>query len=135
LLVGQHALVREGLRRLLEREYDVEVIAEAASGKEALRALERFHPDVALVEMALPTRFGIEVTRTMKTHWSATRIVALLMEEDTPYQQDIFPCRPLCWHCACFRWQAFHLLVALLVKPISLVRLLQQAGHGWQSSC
>src|SRR5260370_38271472 len=58
-----------------------------------------------------------------------------MISDASPDWEDIFPCRPLCWRCACSRWQAFHLLVALLVKLISLVRLLQQAGHGWQSSC
>src|SRR5260221_1627907 len=58
-----------------------------------------------------------------------------MISDASPDWEDIFPCRPLCWHCAYSRWQAFHLLVALLVKLISLVRLLQQAGHGWQSSC
>ncbi len=68
LLVGQHTLAREGLRRLLEEEQEVEAIAEAGSSEEALRATQRFHPDLALIDMSLPTRFGIVARQAITTH-------------------------------------------------------------------
>ena len=49
LLADDHALVREGTRRLLEAEDDVEVVAEAASGEEAIAAAQKLHPDIAIM--------------------------------------------------------------------------------------
>src|ERR1700686_2036934 len=79
LLVGQHPLVREGLLRLLERDGSLEVTAEAGSREEVLRAMQRFQPDLALLEMSLPTGFGIDATHTIRAHCSATRVVALVL--------------------------------------------------------
>ena len=89
LLVGQHTLAREGLRRLLEGEQEVEVIAEAGSTEEALRATQCFHPDLALIDMSLPTRLGIVATQAITAHCHATRVVALLMEGDEPYRDPL----------------------------------------------
>src|SRR5213079_2669073 len=66
LLVDDHALVREGTRRLLETENDVEVVAEAANGEEAVEATNRLHPDIAIMDIAMPGMGGIEATRAIK---------------------------------------------------------------------
>jgi len=77
--------VREGTRRLLETEVDVEVVAEAASGEEAIEAAQRMHPDIAIVDIAMPGIGGIEATRTIKAHCPETAILVLSAYDDEPY--------------------------------------------------
>src|SRR5438128_11881939 len=89
LLVSPHPLVREGLCRLLELLSAVDVIAEAASGEKALRAAQHFHPDLAVVDMALLFRRGIEVIQALKAHCPVTVVVALLIEDEQPYRKAL----------------------------------------------
>ena len=85
LLADDHALVREGTRRLLEAESDVEVVAEAASGEEAIDAAKRLHPDIAIMDIAMPGMGGIAATRTMKVCSPETAILVLSAYDDEPY--------------------------------------------------
>lgn len=85
LLADDHALVREGTRRLLETENDVEVIAEAASGEEAVEAAKRFHPDIAIMDIAMPGIGGIEATRAIKVSCPETAVLVLSAYDDEPY--------------------------------------------------
>src|SRR5947199_9722346 len=77
LLADDDALVREGTRRLLETESDVEVVAEAASGEEAVEVTKRLHPDIAIMDIAMPGMGGIEATRAIKVSWRETALLAL----------------------------------------------------------
>ena len=85
LLADDHALVREGTRRLLEAEGDVEVVAEAASGEEAVRAAQRMHPAIAIMDIAMPGMGGIEATRQIKAHCPETAVLVLSAYDDEPY--------------------------------------------------
>lgn len=85
LLADDHALVREGTRRLLEAENDVEVVAEAASGEEALTAAQRLHPDIAIIDIAMPGMGGIEATRRIKADCPKTAVLILSAYDDEPY--------------------------------------------------
>ena len=85
LLADDHALVREGTRRLLETENDVEVVAEAASGEEAVEATKRLHPDIAIMDIAMPGMGGIEATRTIKVSCPETAVLVLSAYDDEPY--------------------------------------------------
>jgi DNA-binding NarL/FixJ family response regulator len=85
LLADDHALVREGTRRLLEAENDVEVVAEAASGEEAVDAAKQLHPDIAIMDIAMPGMGGIEATRTIKKYCPKTAILVLSAYDDEPY--------------------------------------------------
>jgi DNA-binding NarL/FixJ family response regulator len=85
LLADDHALVREGTRRLLETENDVEVIAEAASGEEAVEAAKRFHPDIAIMDIAMPGMGGIEATHAIKVSCPGTAVLVLSAYDDEPY--------------------------------------------------
>jgi DNA-binding NarL/FixJ family response regulator len=85
MLADDHALVREGTRRLLESEGDVEVVAEAASGEEAILAAQRFHPDIAIIDIAMPGIGGIQATREIKAHCPETAILILSAYDDEPY--------------------------------------------------
>jgi DNA-binding NarL/FixJ family response regulator len=85
LLADDHALVREGTRRLLETEKDVEVIAEAANGEEAVEATKRLHPDIAIMDIAMPGMGGIEATRAIKVYCPETAVLVLSAYDDEPY--------------------------------------------------
>src|SRR5918995_501274 len=66
LLVDDHAVVRSGLRMLLENERDVEIVGEASSASEAMEAAMRLKPTVILMDIGLPDLSGIEATREIK---------------------------------------------------------------------
>jgi DNA-binding NarL/FixJ family response regulator len=85
LLVDDHALVREGTRRLLEAENDVEVVGEAASGEEAIEATKTLQPDIVLMDIAMPGMGGIAATRAIKVWSPQTAIVVLSAYNDAPY--------------------------------------------------
>jgi DNA-binding NarL/FixJ family response regulator len=85
LLADDHALVREGTRRLLETESDVEVVAEAASGEEAIVAAKKLHPDIALMDIAMPGMGGIEATRAIKASCPETAVLVLSAYDNEPY--------------------------------------------------
>jgi NarL family two-component system response regulator LiaR len=85
LLADVHALVREGTRRLLETETDVEVVAEAASGEEAIEAAKRLHPDIAIMDIAMPGMGGIAATCAIKVCSPQTAILVLSAYDDEPY--------------------------------------------------
>ena len=66
LLADDHALVRQGTRELLEQQEDLEVVAEASDGKEAVQLTLRERPDVVIIDFAMPELNGIEATRQIK---------------------------------------------------------------------
>lgn len=85
LLVDDHAVVRSGLRMLLENERDVEIIGEAATASEALEAARRLKPNVILMDIGLPDMSGIDATREIKKNLPDVSIVALTIHEDEEY--------------------------------------------------
>lgn len=85
LVVDDHAVVRSGLKMLLENEQDVEIIAEAASAAEAMEAALRLKPNVILMDIGLPDLSGIDATRQIKHSLPDTSIVALTIHEDEEY--------------------------------------------------
>ncbi len=85
LLVDDHAVVRSGIRMLLENEKDVEIIGEAASAHEAIEAAARLKPNVILMDIGLPDLSGIDATREIKKRFPEVFIVALTIHEDEEY--------------------------------------------------
>jgi two-component system response regulator NreC len=85
LLVDDHAVVRSGLRMLLESEADFEIVGEAGSGWEALRAVAETHPDIVLMDIGLPDISGIEAAAEIKRLRPETAVVALTIHEDEEY--------------------------------------------------
>jgi len=77
LIADDHAVVREGLRGFLALQDDLEVVAEAADGEEAVAAAERLTPDVALVDLVMPRVDGIEAIKRMREVAPATRVIVL----------------------------------------------------------
>ena len=85
LLVDDHAVVRSGLRMLLENERDVEIIGEASSAHEAIEAAMALKPNVILMDIGLPDLSGIDATREIKKRVPESAIVALTIHEDEEY--------------------------------------------------
>ena len=85
LLVDDHAVVRSGLRMLLESEADVEIVGEAGTAREALDGVTTLKPDVVLMDIGLPDRSGIDAAREIKQKYPETAIVALTIHEDEEY--------------------------------------------------
>lgn len=85
MIADDHTLVRAGIRALLESLADVEVVAEASDGHEALRLMGERHPDLALIDISMPGLNGLETTmRAVRDH-PRTRVVILSMHSDGEY--------------------------------------------------
>ncbi len=85
LLADDHALVRQGIRRFLEESGDIEVVAEAENGVEALQLAATCQPDVMLLDIRMPQMSGVEVAREMKRRFPEVRILVLTAYDDDPY--------------------------------------------------
>lgn len=85
VLAEDHAVVREGTRNLLEREPDLEVVGEAATGVEAIEAVGKYRPDVAIVDIGMPEMNGIEATREIKRRWPDVSVLVLTAYDDDEY--------------------------------------------------
>ena len=82
LIVDDHALYRVGIRNILEREPDLEIVAEADDARTALDASFATNPDVILMDLSLPAPGGIETTQRVKRELPAAAIIVLSTEED-----------------------------------------------------
>ena len=82
LLVDDHPLFRQGLRRILEIEPDIEIIAEVADGQEAVEAAQALRPDVMIVDVNLPSLNGLQITRQVKEDLRETAIIILTAYHD-----------------------------------------------------
>jgi NarL family two-component system response regulator LiaR len=85
LLADDHVLLREGTRELLEREEDMQVVAEAGDGEEAVRLTQSQRPDVVLMDIAMPRLNGIEATKQIKVLYPATAVLILTAYDDDQY--------------------------------------------------
>ena len=85
LLVDDHAVVRVGLRLMLQSEADIEILGEAGSAAEAIEAAGRLGPDLILMDIGLPDKSGIDATREIKQRFPKIIVVALTIHEDQEY--------------------------------------------------
>jgi DNA-binding NarL/FixJ family response regulator len=88
LLAEDHALVRAGLRALLDTLPNIEVVGEAEHGGEALKLIAQLHPDVVLMDLSMPILNGIEATRRAMKLKPRPRILVLSMHDETEYVRE-----------------------------------------------
>lgn len=85
LIVDDHGLVRDGIRRLLEDCPDIEVVGEAREGQEAVRLAQELQPTVVLMDLSLPGMDGIEATKRILAAGIKTRVLMLTMHANEEY--------------------------------------------------
>jgi two-component system response regulator NreC len=90
LIVDDHAVVRSGLRLLLEREGDMEVVGEARDAPEAVFATRRHKPHVILLDVTMPGRGGVEVLPELRHESPESQVLMLSMEDDPSYVSRAF---------------------------------------------
>jgi DNA-binding NarL/FixJ family response regulator len=89
LLVDDHKMMRDGLRALLEKE-DLEVVGEAASGREALAQARRLRPQVVVMDISMPDLNGIDATAKLLAELPGLKVIALSMNSDRRYVLAMF---------------------------------------------
>jgi DNA-binding NarL/FixJ family response regulator len=89
LLADDHPVVRLGIRKLIEKEPDIEVVGEAQNGKEALVKVDELSPDVILLDMEMPEMTGNQVAYHLKEQGASVRILALSAYDDKQYIQEL----------------------------------------------
>ena len=89
LLVDDHAILREGVRALLAREADIEVVGEAGDGQEAVDQAAELNPDVVIMDIVMPRMSGLEATRLLKHRHPEVRTLILSMYDDQEYVVQI----------------------------------------------
>lgn len=85
VLADDHEIVRKGIHDLLEEEDDIQVVAEATNGREAVDLTLEHRPDVAVLDIQMPEMTGIEATRQIKAKAPEIRILVLTAYDDDPY--------------------------------------------------
>jgi DNA-binding NarL/FixJ family response regulator len=85
LLADDHEVVRDGVRALLEKQVDMEVIGEASDGREAARLAEELRPDVVVMDVGMPNLNGIDATRRILAAHPQIAVVMLSMHQDESY--------------------------------------------------
>ena len=85
LLADDHAVVRAGICQFLEQADDIDVIAEAGDGQDAMDLITQLQPDVAVLDIQMPIASGIEVTRWVREHHREVGVLILTAYDDDPY--------------------------------------------------
>ena len=125
LLADDHAVVRSGLRALLETEPDFKVVAEAGNGVDAVKLAQEHVPDVALVDISMPGLNGIEIARQINSSLPSTHVVILSAYCDEQYVREAL-------HAGVSGYLLKRIEMSSLVGSIRLV----MAGEVvWDSSC
>lgn len=82
VLADDHALVRQGIRALLERAGDVQILGEASNGQEAVELVEKLEPDVLLIDLAMPRLNGLDAIERINANHSRTRVIVVSIYAD-----------------------------------------------------
>lgn len=89
LLVEDHAIVRQGIRSLIESDMEISVIGEAANGVEAIHLISENMPDVVIMDLNMPVMNGIECTKVLKRQYPALKVLVLSMHDHEQYLVDM----------------------------------------------
>lgn len=89
IMADDHKIMRNGLHSLLEKEMDLEVVAEAASGRETVRLARELKPDVVIMDITMPDLNGIEATRQITGEFPEIKVIALSMHSDRRFVEGM----------------------------------------------
>ena len=89
LLAEDHQIVREGLRKLLEADSNIQVVGEAATGRQAVALTNKLHPDVVVMDIAMPVLNGLEATRQIRQAVPDTKVLILSAHSDDAYVEEV----------------------------------------------
>lgn len=90
VIADDHEIMRDGLRSLIEQEADLQVVAEAENGRQALGAVRQHQPDVVIMDIAMPDLNGIDATLKIKELCPTVKIIALSMHSEQRMIDDMF---------------------------------------------
>ncbi|HET7048689.1 MAG TPA: response regulator transcription factor [Solirubrobacteraceae bacterium] len=85
LVADDHGIVRSGIKLLLERQADLQVVAEASDGVEAVEQALATHPDLCILDVGMPRKTGLQAAREIRSFLSETRVLMLSMHDDEHY--------------------------------------------------
>src|SRR5579871_3574467 len=88
LLAEDHTIVREGFRKMLELEGDIEVVGEVQDGRKAVEAVKKLRPQVVLMDIAMPLLNGLEATRQVLKAVPTTKVLMLSAHSDDAYVKN-----------------------------------------------
>jgi two-component system invasion response regulator UvrY len=89
MIVDDHGIVRTGLARILEDVSGMQVVAEAATGEEAIELVRTIKPDIILMDISMPGIGGLEATRRITNSFPAIRVIALTVHEEIPFPTNL----------------------------------------------
>ncbi len=89
IITDDHKIIRDGLRSLLEKENNIEVIAEAENGRQAVELTKELKPDMVIMDITMPELNGIEATRQITANFEDVKIIALSMHSDRRFISEI----------------------------------------------
>jgi DNA-binding NarL/FixJ family response regulator len=89
LLADDHKIVRDGLRLLIDGQPDMQVVGEAANGKEVLQQVRELKPDVVVMDLSMPECNGLQATEQLKAQFADIKVVALTANEDESYLRQL----------------------------------------------
>ena len=85
VIAEDHTIMREGLRSLLTAAKEFDIVGEAADGREALRCVEKYKPDLVLTDLSMPRKNGTDVIQSIKSQCPNTKVVALTVHRTEEY--------------------------------------------------
>ncbi|HMM19565.1 MAG TPA: response regulator transcription factor [Selenomonadales bacterium] len=89
LIADDHALLRQGIKNVLELEKDFTIVAEAGDGEEAVRKAGEFNPDIALLDINMPRLSGLEVTKRIRAAYPEVKVIILTIHDDDSYVVEV----------------------------------------------
>ena len=89
LLVDDHAVLRQGMKHLIDAEPDMEVVGEAEDGAEAIQIAATLRPDIIVMDLSMPKLSGAEATRRLKAAHPSCRVLVLTVHEDRGYLKEL----------------------------------------------